>query len=159
VHNNYRLVEKALNDIYPLQAPLIEPKPWVLVSPDAGANKKVLGLAKHFGGKEVVRADKLRDTKNGEIKETIVFTEDLSGKVAIICDDIASRAGTFKALAKVLKEKNAEAIYLIVSHYEDSADRRSLKESGIDGVFTTNSIRDVNSDDFLVQFNVFDLMK
>ena len=54
-------------------------------------------------------------------------------------DDICAKGGTFCALAKVLKAKGASKVYLVVSHYEGTADLRILKESGIDLVFTTNS--------------------
>jgi ribose-phosphate pyrophosphokinase len=116
----------------------------VLVSPDAGSNKKVANVAKHLykdGYKDVpvVRADKLRNVATGEIIETTVYADDLTGKHCIIVDDICSKGGTFCALAKVLKAKGAEKVYLVVSHYEGTAILRILKESGIDGVFTTNS--------------------
>jgi ribose-phosphate pyrophosphokinase len=115
-------------------------KPIVLVSPDSGANKKIFGVAKYLGGRyDVVRADKIRDVTDGKIIDTQVFCDSLEGKIALIVDDIASYGGTFKALAKKLKEKGADQVYLAVSHYEGVADEHSLKESGIDGVFTTDS--------------------
>lgn len=123
-------------------------KDMVLVSPDAGANKKVFDLTKFLGGIPVIRADKLRDVTNGKILETVVYAEDLTGKIAIITDDICSYGGTFKALAKKLKEKNAEKVYLVVSHFEGVANLRELKESGIDGVYTTDSFPLIESDDY-----------
>lgn len=116
----------------------------VLVSPDAGSNKKVANVAKYLfkaSTKEVsvVRADKLRDVATGQIIETTVYADDLTGKNCYIIDDICAKGGTFCALAKVLKAKGASKVYLVVSHYEGTADLRILKESGIDLVFTTNS--------------------
>lgn len=116
----------------------------VLVSPDAGSNKKVANVAKYLfkaSTKEVsvVRADKLRDVATGQIIETTVYADDLTGKNCYIIDDICSKGGTFCALAKVLKAKGASKVYLVVSHYEGTADLRILKESGIDLVFTTDS--------------------
>jgi ribose-phosphate pyrophosphokinase len=116
----------------------------VLVSPDAGSNKKVANVAKYLfkaSTKEVsvVRADKLRDVATGQIIETTVYADDLTGKNCYIIDDICSKGGTFCALAKVLKAKGASKVYLVVSHYEGTAYLRILKESGIDLVFTTNS--------------------
>ena len=114
--------------------------PIVLVSPDAGSNKKIFNVAKFLKGEyDVVRADKIRDVTDGKIIDTQVFCDSLEGKIALIVDDIASYCGTFKALAKKLKEKGADQVYLAVSHYEGVADEHSLKESGIDGVFTTDS--------------------
>src|SRR5439155_197119 len=45
----------------------------VFVSPDAGANKKVFKLAKEMGIANVVRADKTRDTKTGNLSGTVVY--------------------------------------------------------------------------------------
>ena len=116
----------------------------VLVSPDAGSNKKVANAAKYlhkcgYLDVPVVRADKLRNVATGEIIETTVYADDLTGKHCVIVDDICSKGGTFCALAKVLKAKGAEKVYLVVSHYEGTANLAMLKECGIDGVFTTNS--------------------
>jgi ribose-phosphate pyrophosphokinase len=120
----------------------------VLVSPDAGAEKKVFDLTKYLDGIPVVRAGKIRDVKNGKILETVVYSDDLTDKIAIIVDDVASYGGTFKALAKKLKEKNAAKVYLVVSHFEGVANLRELKESGIDGVYTTNSFALIDSNDY-----------
>lgn len=116
----------------------------VLVSPDAGSNKKVANVAKYLynvSGKEVdvVRADKLRNVATGQIIETTVYADDLTGKNCFIIDDICSKGGTFCALAKVLKAKGAARVTLVVSHFEGTADMRILKESGIDEVITTDS--------------------
>jgi ribose-phosphate pyrophosphokinase len=116
----------------------------VLVSPDAGSNKKVANVAKYLhniSGQEVavVRADKLRNVATGEIIETTVYADDLTGKECYIIDDICAKGGTFCALAKVLKAKGASKVYLVVSHYEGTADLRILKACGIDSVFTTDS--------------------
>lgn len=127
----------------------------VLVSPDAGSNKKVANVAKYLfkaSGKEVsvVRADKLRNVATGQIVETTVYADDLTGKECYILDDICSKGGTFCALAKVLKAKGASKVYLVVSHYEGTADLRILKESGIDLVFTTDSKPFTTQNDSLV---------
>lgn len=127
----------------------------VLVSPDAGSNKKVANVAKYLhntSGQEVavVRADKLRNVATGEIIETTVYADDLTGKECYIIDDICAKGGTFCALAKVLKAKGASKVYLIVSHYEGTADLRILKACGIDLVFTTDSKPFTTQDDALV---------
>ena len=113
---------------------------YSLVSPDAGANKKVFDLAKYLGGPRVVRADKIRDVKDGSIIGTEVFADDLTGQTAYVVDDLISGGRTFIELAKVLKKKGAEKTYLIVSHHEGVANESLLKESGLDGVITTNSL-------------------
>ena len=127
----------------------------ILISPDAGSNKKIFDLSSQLGGLEVVRADKLRDVRNGAIIGTEVFCEDLSGKTAVIIDDICAGGRTFIELAKKLKAKNCEKIVLVVSHYEGSAQESALIESGIDMVYTTNSLRDLVATTFLNVKNIW----
>ena len=110
----------------------------VLVSPDAGSNKKIFEVSKLLQIPNI-RADKLREMSTGKIIETIVYAEDLTGKCCVIVDDIGSYCGTFVALAKVLKAKGARSVYLVVSHWEGVADFDRLYESGINKVYTTNS--------------------
>jgi ribose-phosphate pyrophosphokinase len=135
----------------------------VLVSPDAGSNKKVANVAKHLNnisGQDicVVRADKLRNVATGQIIETTVYADDLTGKECYIIDDICSKGGTFCALAKVLKAKGASKVYLVVSHYEGTANVQTLKDSGINLIFTTNSKPFVDRNDYLVVKNIKALM-
>jgi len=113
---------------------------YVLISPDAGANKKVFELSAVLGGAPVVRADKLRDVRNGRITATEVFAESLHGDTCVIVDDICAGGRTFIELAKKLKEKGAEKVILIVSHYEGTADEELLLQSGIDRVVCTDSL-------------------
>jgi ribose-phosphate pyrophosphokinase len=126
-----------------------------LVSPDAGSNKKIFELASKLGGLEVIRADKIRDVRNGAIVDTEVFCEDLSGKTAVIVDDICAGGRTFIELAKKLKAKNCKKIILLVSHYEGKAQEAKLIESGIDAVYTTNSLRDFEPSEFLNVKNIW----
>lgn len=121
----------------------------VLISPDAGSNKKIFELSNQLGGLGVVRADKLRDVRDGKIIGTEVFCDDLSGKTAVIIDDICAGGRTFIELAKKLKEKNCDQIFLVVSHYEGGAQQDKLMSSGIDGVYTTNSLHDFSTNTFL----------
>ncbi len=135
---NYTFIEKVITEKINSEG-----KPLVLVSPDAGANKKVFGLAKYFNGAyEVARADKIRDVKSGRIVDTQVFCDSLAGKIALIVDDIVSYANTFMKLAEKLREKGADKIYLAASHNEGIYSEDALRKSGIDGVFCTNSFLD-----------------
>ncbi|MGI5308710.1 ribose-phosphate diphosphokinase [Rheinheimera sp. WS51] len=111
-----------------------------LVSPDAGANKKIFELSATLGGLPIIRADKVRDVTNGKIIATEVYADDLSGKTCVIVDDICAGGRTFIELAKKLKAKGAERIVLIVSHYEGKADETLLQQSGIDQLYCTDSL-------------------
>lgn len=140
-----------------------------LVSPDAGALKKVFDVAKHFNIENVVTAAKVRDIKTGKIVKTEVpnlptsITEEELKYV--IVDDICDGGRTFIELAKVIKEQRPNAeIYLVVTHGIFSAGLKELSEY-INDIFTTNSVGDIrNSDDytyfkvnhnFVKQLNVF----
>lgn len=133
---------------------------YILISPDAGANKKIFDLAKYLGGPKVVRADKIRNVTDGSIIGTEVFVDDLTGETCYIVDDICAGGRTFIELAKKLKEKNAAKVILIVSHYEGVANKALLKESGIDKVITTDSLPNACSfsDDFLEVFPINELI-
>jgi ribose-phosphate pyrophosphokinase len=113
----------------------------LLVSPDAGSNKKVSEIAGYFSHKEFLRADKLRDLSNGKILETVVYCDDLKGKNVVIIDDLCEKGGTFMALAKALKAKNCGKVILYVTHGIFSGDINLLYQNGIDEIYTTDSYR------------------
>lgn len=119
----------------------------LLVSPDSGSYKKIFKLASELEYKdEIVLCNKARNLNDGKILAYSVDKADLGGRDVVICDDICSRGGTFMGLASSLKNRNAGKIYLIVSHYEGSADISKLKESGIERVYTTDSIGKVDDE-------------
>lgn len=116
-----------------------------LVSPDAGSNKKVYDVTKTLLNGEFVRCDKLRDLSTGQIKETIVYADDLSGRDCIVIDDICDGGRTFIEIAKALKKKNARSVHLYVTHGIFSQGLQPLYDGGIDHIWTTNSF-DFNRD-------------
>jgi len=122
----------------------------VIVSPDAGANKKVHNivqmLTKSSVNVEMVRADKKRDLATGQIQETVVYADDLTGKECIIIDDICDGGRTFIELAKVLKAKGASSVILLVTHGIFSKGYEPVLEH-IDQIVTTNSFADLSDDD------------
>lgn len=149
VVKNHRFIKDVVTDIK---------SDFILVSPDAGSNKKIFELSVQLGGVPVVRADKIRDVQDGAIIGTEVFCDDLSGKTAVIVDDICAGGRTFIELAKKLKAKNCKKIVLIVSHYEGTADQSKLVESGIDALYTTNSLHDMIPTEFLNVKNIWHFM-
>lgn len=114
-----------------------------LVSPDAGAYKKIFDVAKEFQIDNIITANKVRNVKTGEILRTEIPVLDQHRDLSyVILDDIGDGFGTFIQLAKVMKDSRPTAkLYLVVSH--------SIQEAGItkalkyfDKIFTTNSIKD-----------------
>lgn len=121
-------------------------KDYYMISPDAGAYKKLFNLCKAIGfDGEIAVCNKVRNVATGEIISTTISVDDFKGKDCVIVDDICSRGGTFIGIANELQKRNCGKIYLIVSHYEGSADERKLSESGIYKVIKTNSMNDIES--------------
>lgn len=90
---------------------------FYLISPDAGALKKIYKLAwKLKGCLGVVECSKQRDIKTGEITQTDISCGNLWDKDCYIVDDICDGGRTFIEIAKLLKCSHAGKIILMVSH-------------------------------------------
>lgn len=144
--NNFDLVEFALSHINDSQP--------TLVSPDAGAYKKIFDVAKHFGVTKIVTATKVRDIVSGNIISTEIDIDTEPGQRSyIIVDDICDGGRTFIELAKAIRSKRDKSIfndkiYLVVTHGIFSAGFGELNKY-FDGIFTTNSVKcigDVDAD-------------
>jgi ribose-phosphate pyrophosphokinase len=122
----------------------------VLVSPDAGALKKVYHVAESLDIQDIIIASKHRDIKTGQITHTEVPGVERYSETSkfVIIDDICDGGRTFTEIAKEIRAFYPEAkIYLIVSHGIFSAGMAPLN-AAFDGIFTTNSIRSINDDKF-----------
>lgn len=121
-----------------------------LISPDAGALKKVYDVAESIGYREeIVIASKHRDVKTGKITHTDVplKNEDLDRDLFIL-DDIIDGGRTFIEIAKAAREKGATGkIFLVVTHGIFSAGLKQLNEH-FDCIYTTNSYVDINNPEF-----------
>jgi ribose-phosphate pyrophosphokinase len=136
----------------------------MIVSPDAGALKKIYDIAKTFGIKNVVTAGKIRDIVTGNIVKTELPQMNLDGiEQIVIFDDICDGGRTFIELAKVIKEQTDKPIYLVVTHGIFSAGLLELSKH-FNGVYSTNSVKDINVEEysdftvdkyFLKQLNIF----
>lgn len=87
----------------------------IYVAPDAGAMKKVLASAKAYG-REMITAQKVRDTETGDITGTQVHYSGSSDRDFLILDDICDGGRTFTELAKELKKITSGKVYLYVTH-------------------------------------------
>ena len=112
-----------------------------LVSPDAGALKKIHKLAQFLGIENVVECMKERDVRTGALTNFKAMTEGLHGQTCFIVDDICDGGGTFAGTAKMLKEKGAGKVHLIVSHGIFS---RGAAIQDIDQIYTTDSYKMVD---------------
>lgn len=146
-------------------------KQITLVSPDAGASKKIYKLAEQIGYKgDIITCSKDRDA-DGKLTKTVVpispcYSDSL--KDHIIIDDICDGGATFINIAKTLKERYASMnnenmkgkIYLIVTHGIFSKGFGALSEY-FDGIYCTNSYSNLDNFNpspkgkFVKQLNVF----
>lgn len=118
---------------------------YLLVSPDAGALKKIYKLAEALNyTNDIVLCNKVRDVSNGKIKQITVDQDDLGGKDCFIIDDICDGGATFVGVAKELKKRNAGKVSLIVSHGIMSHGETELVD-WIDHIYTTDSIKNDSS--------------
>lgn len=113
-----------------------------IVSPDAGALKKIHKLAQYLGVEKVVECSKERDLKTGALTHFQTAAENLGGQTGFIVDDICDGGGTFAGTATLLREKGAGKIVLIVSHGIFS---KGIRIEGVDAIYTTDSYRAVES--------------
>lgn len=115
-----------------------------LVSPDAGAYKKIFDVAMKFGIDKIITATKVRDVKTGKILHTEIPTLDQHNDLKyVIVDDICDGGRTFIELAKAIHTSRPTAeTYLVVTHGIFSAGFDSLVQH-LDGIYTTNSVRDI----------------
>lgn len=114
-----------------------------LVAPDAGAAKKTEETAKDVE-KPYITMSKVRNLKTGEITGMrILDGVDLTGKTVMILDDICDGGRTFIEAAKYLREAGAERVELYVTHGIFSKGIENLLDNGIDHIYTTNSLGNI----------------
>jgi ribose-phosphate pyrophosphokinase len=120
----------------------------VILSPDAGAYKKIFKLCEKLGFTGRIEcANKFRPVGGGEPLIRL-SSDDFGGKDVLIIDDICVGGRTFVELAKLLRTKNAGRLHLAVSHGIFSQPLGSVNGLGsyFTTIFTTNSVRDSYKD-------------
>jgi ribose-phosphate pyrophosphokinase len=131
-------IKEAIADIRQKQK-LDGKRELVLVSPDAGAYKKVQKFGKE-AGISVVGALKGRDGSD----ISLTFTHDVTDKDCLIVDDLCDGGRTFIILADQLRKHGAKRVYLYVSHGLFSKGFMELHKY-IDHIYTTNSVKDLEN--------------
>lgn len=105
-----------------------------IVSPDAGALKKIYPQAKE-GNLPVIEAMKTRDIQTGVVSEPR-FSADVTGKRLLIVDDICDGGRSFLNLGKALKEAGAARVDLYVTHGIFSYNAKENLAQYIDNVYS-----------------------
>lgn len=116
----------------------------MLICPDAGAIQRTLAIANGINSQcqqaiEVIHCEKQRDPSNGKIRGIAVDSHDLTGKTAVITDDICDGGATFIGIAKQLRSLNCQNIILYVTHGIFSKGL-AVFDGLVDQVFTSNSL-------------------
>lgn len=119
---------------------------FVLISPDAGANKKIFKIAEQIGYTgEIITCSKSRNI-DGKLSKTEVpwNHDDYINKDLIIIDDICDGGATFINIVKYIKEfcYHRGKIYLVISHGIFSKGFKELN-TYFDCIYCTNSYRDI----------------
>jgi len=117
----------------------------VLICPDKGALSRCKDLTQQLNLKQMVNCEKCRDPATGKITHTEVLINDLTGKTAVITDDICDGGYTFIKIAEQLKTKNIDHVVLYVTHGIFSKGIEVF-DGLIDSIFTTNSFPNKQSD-------------
>ena len=159
---NVKLIQFSLSNINNFPSSIMDSKKFILISPDAGANKKIFKLADQIGyAGDIITCSKSRDTEGKLTKTVVPWNYDVHRtKDIIIIDDICDGGATFINIAKAIKSLNHTGkIYLIVTHGIFSKGFVELNKY-FDGIYCTNSYRDVADNEYdqktnVKQLNVF----
>jgi ribose-phosphate pyrophosphokinase len=110
----------------------------VVVAPDAGRVKLNKKFASKIGA-ELAILDKERPAQ--QVAEIGYVIGDVSGKTAIIVDDIIDTAGTLKAAAQTVLDEGAARVYAAATHAVLSGNAfENLASSGFEQVVVTDTI-------------------
>lgn len=116
-------------------------KNLILMSSDAGGFKPLMKLCDklEWTGETESAAKSRKFVDNKSILEQRIDRTNFNGKDILIIDDICIYGGTFKGLAKLLRERNCGKLYLAVSHMTVQDLGEDPVTKYFDKVFTTNS--------------------
>ena len=112
----------------------------VLVSPDMGGIRRIKMLSESLNNMPFATVEKNRDLETGDINDSSM-EGDVSGKNAIIVDDMISTGRTIVAAEKILLENGAKNIYVFATHavFSESAEKL-LQNLKAEKVFVTDTI-------------------
>lgn len=147
--DNHNLIEFALNDLDIMRNCVN------ILSPDAGALKKIYEIGKKFDIDQIVTANKIRE--NGKIVRTEIPEHCFYNNDVFIIDDICDGGKTFIEIGKALKNTDCGKKYLIVTHGIFSKGFLEL-EQHFDGIYCTNSYSDLGAITSMInikQLNIF----
>ena len=112
----------------------------IAVSPDAGGADRAKEFAKHSKIDALV-LKKSRDRTTGEVEVDEKLDIDVSGRDALLVDDMISSGGSMVKAAEVLHNRGAGKVYAMCAHallIGDAAQK--IKAAGVQDIIATNSV-------------------
>ena len=110
----------------------------VVVSPDVGGVARARSFAKKLNDAPLAIIDKRRQAHN--VVEVMNVSGDVSGKTAVLVDDMIDTAGTIYEAAKLLRKEGARQVYACATHAIFSPPAIDRLSSGVfEEVIVTNS--------------------
>jgi ribose-phosphate pyrophosphokinase len=110
----------------------------VVVSPDVGGVARARAFAKKLDDAPLAIIDKRRQSHN--VAEVMNVIGDVSGKTAVLVDDMIDTAGTIYEAAKLLRKEGARQVYACATHAIFSPPAIDRLSSGVfEEVIVTNS--------------------
>lgn len=111
----------------------------IMASPDMGGSKRAKAYSK-FLKTDMAIAHKSRSEVN-KVSEMMIIGE-VEGKNVILIDDILDTGGTIALASKIIMDKGAKSVRVIVSHPLFSGDAyEKINDAPITEIITTNSIK------------------
>jgi ribose-phosphate pyrophosphokinase len=112
----------------------------LVVSPDAGGADRAGEFASLLRA-EMVALKKSRDRATGEVSIEQEIGADVSGRDALLIDDMISTGGSIVKAAEALRKNGAARVYAMCAHallIDDAA--KKIKAAGVRDIVATNSI-------------------
>lgn len=114
------------------------------VSPDHGATKRTLSMAKYFEDSSFAVIDKKRTKPNEVASMSLINSVD--GKNVIIIDDLGDTMNTLCKASDLLLENGAKSVRAVITHGVLSGNSLdNIKNSSIEEIFISDTIADVYS--------------
>jgi ribose-phosphate pyrophosphokinase len=111
----------------------------VVVSPDVGGVARARAFAKKLNDVPLAIVDKRRQAHN--VAEVMNVIGDVSGKTAILVDDMIDTGGTISEAAKMLRKEGARQVYACATHAVFSPPAIERLSSGVfEEVMVTNTL-------------------
>ncbi len=127
----------------------------VVVSPDVGGVARARAFAKKLDDAPLAIIDKRRQSHN--VAEVMNVIGDVSGKTAVLVDDMIDTAGTIYEAAKLLRKEGARQVYACATHAIFSPPAIERLSSGVfEEVIVTNSTP-VRQENYFPQLRVLSI--